>query len=112
VPIIDPRGVYTLAQARLTLGLRRSSLSREIRLGRLKVAKRCGKYFIKGAWLIEWLDDGELVIGGPGSAGEGSTYRSGARAEAGSPPGRRKVTRGSGRAREARRPELVASTGD
>jgi hypothetical protein len=57
---IDPRAVFTVAQAQTLLGLRQNSLPREIRAGRLRCAKRCGRHFILGAWLIEWLEQGEM----------------------------------------------------
>jgi hypothetical protein len=59
-PVIDPKAVYSLEQARSTLQLAKNCLPREIRLGRLRVAKRAGKYFILGAWLLEWIEAGEL----------------------------------------------------
>jgi hypothetical protein len=60
VPVIHPLAVYTLQSARNDLGLAKATLGREIRLGRLRVAKRAGKYFILGEWLIEWLRAGEV----------------------------------------------------
>lgn len=59
VPVIDPRAVYTLETARLTLGLAKHTLVREVRQGRLRVSRRGGKYFLTGAWLLEWLQNGE-----------------------------------------------------
>jgi len=46
--------------ARNTLELAKNCLPREIRLSRLRVAKRGGKYLILGAWLLEWIEAGEL----------------------------------------------------
>jgi hypothetical protein len=66
--LVDPRGVYTLAQATRLLGLRRSSLPREIRERRLQVSRRCGKYFIRGIWLISWINAGKLVVAKPAEA--------------------------------------------
>jgi hypothetical protein len=60
VPVIDPKAVFTIDQARRTLQLAKNCLPREIRLGRLRVAKRAGKYLILGAWLLEWIEAGEL----------------------------------------------------
>jgi hypothetical protein len=71
VPVIVPHAAYTIEQARAMLGLRRSSLSREVRLGRLRVSKRVGLYFILGTWLLQWVEDGELPVRRPGSDGEG-----------------------------------------
>jgi hypothetical protein len=51
--------VYSLEAARAALGLARATLRREIRLGRLRVAKRAGRYYLLGSWLLEWLRQGE-----------------------------------------------------
>jgi hypothetical protein len=59
--IIDPRAIYTLESARNALGLAKGCLPREIRLGRLRVAKRAGKYLILGSWLLAWVAEGEVV---------------------------------------------------
>jgi hypothetical protein len=59
-PVIRKNAVYNLDQARDTLRLARATLGREIRLGRLRVAKRAGKYLILGSWLLEWIKAGEL----------------------------------------------------
>jgi hypothetical protein len=59
--IIDPRAVYDLQTARSTLRLAKATLGREIRLGRLRVSKRAGKYFILGSWLLEWITAGEVT---------------------------------------------------
>jgi hypothetical protein len=60
VPVIQPNAVYSLDQARHTLRLAKNCLPREIRLGRLRVAKRAGKYLILGEWLLQWIAAGEL----------------------------------------------------
>jgi hypothetical protein len=59
-PTIEPNSVYSLDQARQLLGLAKGCLPREIRLGRLRVAKRAGRYLITGAWLLQWIEGGEL----------------------------------------------------
>lgn len=59
-PILHPRAVYSLDQARVALGLAKGCLPREARLGRLRVSRRGGRYFTTGAWLLEWLESGEL----------------------------------------------------
>ena len=59
--IIKPTAVYSLEQARSVLGLAKCCLPREIRLGRLRVAKRAGKYLILGKWLLGWIEAGEIV---------------------------------------------------
>jgi hypothetical protein len=57
-PVIDPRQVFSLPQAGQTLGLAKNCLPREVRLGRLKVARRGGRYYVLGAWLLAWLEAG------------------------------------------------------
>jgi hypothetical protein len=52
--------VFGLNSARAALGLARGCLPREIRLRRLRASKRAGRYFILGAWLLEWIAGGEL----------------------------------------------------
>jgi hypothetical protein len=58
--VIVPTAVYTLATARHALGLRANSLPREVRQRRLRVSKRCGIYYTMGAWLLSWLEGGEV----------------------------------------------------
>ena len=57
--VVAANGIYTVGSATRAPGLSKSSLPREIRQGRLRVAKRAGRYFILGAWLLEWLQSGE-----------------------------------------------------
>jgi hypothetical protein len=59
-PVINRRAVFTLETLRPLLGLSKACLPREIRLGRLRVARRAGRYFILGAWVLEWLEAGEV----------------------------------------------------
>jgi hypothetical protein len=65
IHVVDPRAVYSRDQAREALGLRENSLGREIRAGRLRVAKRCGRYFILGSWILDWLEAGIVSRGKP-----------------------------------------------
>jgi hypothetical protein len=67
VPIIHQNAVYTLDQARGTLQLAKDTLGREIRLGRLRVARRAGKYLILGSWLLEWIEAGDEITRRPRS---------------------------------------------
>ena len=57
---INATAVYDLEAARLALELTKTTLSRELRLRRLRCAKRAGRYFILGEWLLEWLREGEF----------------------------------------------------
>lgn len=58
--IINPTAVYTIEQARAALRLRRDTLQREYKLGRLRMAVRAGRRWILGSWLLTWLESGEL----------------------------------------------------
>src|SRR5262249_21734273 len=57
---IHPTSVYSVDEAQAILRLKDSSIRREVREGRLKVAKRCGRYYLLGKWIIEWLETGQL----------------------------------------------------
>src|SRR5262249_37654821 len=61
VHVVHPNAVYTVAQAQAALGLRANSLKREIRQKRLRVARRCGRYYLLGEWILLWLRAG--VVG-------------------------------------------------
>ncbi len=61
VHFIEPTAVYDLHAAREAVGVAKGCLPREIRLGRLRVSKRGGKYLILGAWLLEWVEAGEIA---------------------------------------------------
>lgn len=58
--VIDPRAIYWVDTLQATLRLRKSSVRREWKAGRLRVGKRCGRLFVLGNWLREWLLQGEL----------------------------------------------------
>jgi hypothetical protein len=58
--VIDPHGIYFPDQAQILLRLTRSTIRREFREGRLRIAKRAGRYYLLGKWLIEWIEGGEL----------------------------------------------------
>jgi len=59
--IIRATAVYSIAQAQAALGLRRSTIRREVREGRLRISSRAGRRYILGAWLLAWIESGELV---------------------------------------------------
>ena len=58
VRVVDPNRVYTVEEFRDEFFLRESSVRREVREARLRVSKRCGRYFLLGRWIIEWLEGG------------------------------------------------------
>ena len=58
-PVIEPNAVYMLDVLQATLRLRRSTVRREWKAGRLRVAKSAGRYYVLGEWVLEWLRGGE-----------------------------------------------------
>ena len=65
ITTIRPTAVFGLEQARAALGLAKNCLPREIRLGRLRVSKRAGRYLILGEWILEWIRKGGVTRQGP-----------------------------------------------
>lgn len=59
VHVIDPNGVYFPDTFRALFRLKESSLRREVREGRLRIAKRAGRYYLLGKWILEWIVGGE-----------------------------------------------------
>jgi hypothetical protein len=57
---ITSDSIFTLAELSELLGLRPNSLPREVRKGRLRVSKICGRYLTTGAWIKQWLESGEV----------------------------------------------------
>jgi hypothetical protein len=57
---INATDVYTLAGARASLRLSKTTFRREVRKGRLRVSSRAGRRWLLGEWLLEWLREGEL----------------------------------------------------
>jgi hypothetical protein len=57
---ISDDAVFQLDELRALLGLRAHTLKREARKGRLRVAKRAGRLWTRGAWVKEWIDSGEV----------------------------------------------------
>src|SRR5262245_39451170 len=69
---IRPGGVYFPDDVRRLFRLRRSSLRREIREKRLRVARVCGRYVFTGEMLLEWIAAAELRRPGGGANHHGS----------------------------------------
>jgi hypothetical protein len=65
VHVIAETGVYTVDDAIRIFRLRKSTIRREIREGRLRVSKRAGRYFLLGRWLLSWIEGGEIRRNGP-----------------------------------------------
>jgi hypothetical protein len=60
VRTIPADGVWLLNELGEFMRLPRTCLKREARLGRLRVSKRSGRYFVLGQWVREWLEAGEV----------------------------------------------------
>jgi hypothetical protein len=58
--VIVPTAAYSIEQARAALGLKKTSIRREVREGRLRVSVRAGRRYLLGAWLLQWIEEGEL----------------------------------------------------
>ena len=58
--VIEHDAAYDLPALQAVLGLGKTTLKREVRVGRLRVAKRAGRYYFLGAWVLEWLAAGEV----------------------------------------------------
>jgi hypothetical protein len=69
--VIYPNAVYFREDLERIFKLRSSTIRREVRQGRLKVAKRSGRYFFLGAWVLEWLETGQIQRRQEVSAGVG-----------------------------------------
>jgi hypothetical protein len=70
--VIHEHALYDLRTARLAAGVAPSCLEREIKLGRLRAAKRGGKTLILGRWLLAWVEAGavERAAAGNGPGAE------------------------------------------
>ena len=58
-PIIHATQVFTLDALQKCLGLRDGTLTRELRLGRLRSSKRAGRRWVLGSWVLAWIRAGE-----------------------------------------------------
>jgi len=61
VHTIHPTAIYHVEQLVEIFHLKRSTIGREAKLGRLKVAKRGNRYVVLGSWLLEWIESGVVV---------------------------------------------------
>jgi hypothetical protein len=68
VHVILPTAVYSVEDCIRLFRLRKSTIRRELREGRLRVSKRAGRYYLLGEWILQWLRDGELVRRPPAEA--------------------------------------------
>jgi hypothetical protein len=57
---IDPDDVFLVSELTERLAVKPNTLPREIRQGRLRCAKRAGRHYVLGAWVLQWLQAGEV----------------------------------------------------
>lgn len=57
--IVQPTAIYSRTALVDALNLKSSTITREIRLGRLRVATRGGRQFFLGSWILDWIATGE-----------------------------------------------------
>jgi hypothetical protein len=69
--VIHPSAVYTMDDARRVLRLRQSTIRREVRQGRLRIACRAGRRYLLGEWLLQWIREGALPRRRPRATGVG-----------------------------------------
>jgi hypothetical protein len=60
VHVVEANAVYLVEDAIRLFRLKKSTIRREIREGRLRVSKRAGRHYLLGEWLLEWFRAGEL----------------------------------------------------
>jgi hypothetical protein len=79
VHAVDPTAVYFVDTFKTLFRLRTSTVRREVREGRLRIAKRAGRYYLLGEWILQWLREGEVPrrsgpkkASGNGTAGGGA----------------------------------------
>lgn len=67
---INAGAVYTPPALAELLGANVEAILRDVRAGKLRSSRRCGKRFILGAWVVQWLSEGEQARRGrPARAG-------------------------------------------
>src|SRR5262249_56467854 len=60
IPKIEAGQVFTISTLTEALNLKAGTLPRELRLRRLRYAKRAGRVLILGEWVMQWLREGEV----------------------------------------------------
>jgi hypothetical protein len=56
---INPTDIFSVTGLTQLLRLRRHSVPREIRAGRLRACRRCGRLWITGESVLQWLSGAE-----------------------------------------------------
>lgn len=63
--IINRDAYYTIADASKLIGLSRERLTAEFKAGKLHASKRGQRIFIRGQWLVDWLEADAATEGKP-----------------------------------------------
>jgi hypothetical protein len=59
--VVIPSAVYSIAQLNAALDLKPGTLPREFRKKRLRYAKRAGRVWVLGQWVLDWLAGGQVT---------------------------------------------------
>jgi hypothetical protein len=70
--VLDPNAILFPDQFRQLFRLRADTLRREVRLGRLKVHKRGGRYYLIGSDVMAWIRGGEVKPPGQKAGANGA----------------------------------------
>jgi hypothetical protein len=62
VRVIDPHAIFTREEFQAIFCISRNTLRNEIKEKRLRVSKRAGRYWLLGAWILQWFEQGELPV--------------------------------------------------
>ncbi len=65
---IDPTAIYTDDSATISLRMSSSALSKGRKDGSLRYSVRGGNRFYLGAWLLTWIESGEVTANRPESS--------------------------------------------
>src|SRR5262249_58981934 len=59
--VVDPHAVFSREEFQAYFRISRATVRNEVREGRLRVSKRAGRYWLLGARILAWLQEGEVV---------------------------------------------------
>lgn len=59
--VVDPNAVYDRAGLQKALNITSNTVTREVRLGRLKACFRAKRYYFIGADVLDWLRGGQGI---------------------------------------------------
>jgi hypothetical protein len=68
--VAAPHTIFVTDDLVAGLRVRRSTIRREIKAGRLRVSKRAGRYYFRAEWVDDWIAAGEVCPRAPRAAAE------------------------------------------